>query len=368
MGVIEQNTDLGAGSTAPLTASAATILVTAAGSAPAQAFIRAMRAQSELAVRLVGVDQTARSGGLFDCDQRYTVPLIDDGEFMRAIGSVCEAEGVSVVAPIANFELQLFADAAQTLEAELGVKVLSSTPRAVALALDKRESARAVAAHGVAVPAFHDPAAASLRYPVVVKPSAGSGSAGVSLIHDPLELAAALARAGDGALVQDFIDGSEYTVDAVIAPGGEVLALAPRVRVEVRGGQSYKAVSVDDEEIEEAAHRCLAALELTAQANVQLIRSARDGRCYFIECNPKFAAAMGLTIGAGLNIPLLQVKLALGLPVRAEELARAPGMWLLRSWNDRVVAEEQIEAVRPWNLASAVGLDRQPDSAAPTLR
>ena len=71
-----------------------------------------------------------------------------------------------------------------------------------------------------------------------------------------------------------------------------------------------------------------AALGLTAQGNVQLIKSELDGRCYFIEVNPKFAAAMGLTIGAGLNIPLLYVKLALGLrpePERADPRARGCG-------------------------------------------
>lgn len=347
---------------------AATILVTAAGSAPAQAFIRAMRAQSELTVRLVGVDTTARSAGLFDCDQRYTVPPVDDREFLPAIEAICSAEAVDVLAPIANFELQLFADAARGLEAKHGVKVLSSAPQSVALALDKRGSARVLAAHGLQVPTFHDPAEDRLPYPLVVKPNGGAGSEGVSVIDDPEQLSAALARAGDQPLVQDFIDGPEYTVDAVIAPDGEVLAVAPRIRVEVRAGQSYKAVTVDDEEVEDIARRCLEALGLTAQANVQLIRSTRDGRCYFLECNPKFAAAMGLTIGAGLNIPLLHVKLVLGIPVRAAELRRTPGMWLLRSWNDRVVSGAQIEAVRSWNEAPAETRGQGPDAVTPRLR
>jgi carbamoyl-phosphate synthase large subunit len=348
---------------------AVTILVTAAGSAPAQAFIRAIRAQRELEAKLVGVDTTARSAGLFDCDRRYTVPPVEDGEFLPAIGAICDREAVEVLAPIAHFELQLFADAARSLEADHGVRVLTSAPQAVALALDKPESARVVASHGVAVPALHDPSAGtSLPYPVVVKPPVGAGSEGVSVIRNEAELTAALAGAVGQPLVQDFVEGPEYTVDAVIASDGEVLAVAPRIRVEVRAGQSYKAVTVDDEEIEDAARRCLKALGLTAQANVQLIRAERDGRCYFIECNPKFAAAMGLTIGAGLNIPLLQVKLALGLPIRADELRRAPGMWLLRSWNDRVVEGTQIESVRSWEAAQAAAGAQRPGAVAPRLR
>lgn len=344
----------------------ATILVSAAGSAPAQAFIRALRSQNDLAVTLVGVDTSARSAGLFDCDRRYTVPRVDDRDFISAVGAVCSAETVDVVAPIGNFELQRFADAADALEADHGVKVLTSSPRAVALSLDKRESARAVAARGVAVPALHDPAAtASSPLPVVVKPTMGTGSVGVSVVRERAQLPGALSRAGEHPLVQDYIEGPEYTVDAVIAPDGEVLAVAPRIRVEVRAGQSYKAVTVDDHEIQDAARASLQALGLTAQANVQLIRSVDDGRCYFLECNPKFAAAMGLTIGAGLNLPLLHVKLALGVPVAAVELRREPGMWLLRSWNDRVVPEEEIQAVGSWETAAP---DQELAKVTPRLR
>lgn len=328
-----------------------TVLVTAAGSAPAQALIAGLRNQDALGVRLIGVDTTSRSAGLFDCDRRYTVPRVDDPRFLEAIGAICAAEGVEILTPIADFELQLFAEQAARLHEELGVHVISNRPEAVALARDKERSAHAVAAAGVAVPAFHDPQAVDPgRLPVIVKPRSGAGSQGVSVVHDAAGLAGALELAGPGAVVQDFIAGPEYTVDLVIAPDGEVLAAAPRVRVEVRAGQSYKGTTVDAPDVAADARRCAQALGLTAQANVQLIRSEADGRCYFIEANPKFAAAMGLTIGAGMNIPLLYVKLALGLDVATAELERQAGAWLLRSWRDRVVGPEEIDGVPEWTV------------------
>jgi len=330
----------------------ATVLVTAAGSAPAQAFIRGLREQRELPVRLVGVDTVAHSAGLFDCDVRYTVPRADDERFLGAIETICRAEGADVLAPVGHFELALFAAAAPGLRAATGVRVISNSPAAVALASDKRASALAVARHGVAVPAVHDAASlAEVPLPVIVKPTVGAGSRGVTVIRERAQLVPALELAGNAPLVQDFVEGQEYTVDLVLSADGEVLAAAPRIRVEVRAGQSYKGVTVDDPEVQDAARRCVLALGLTGPGNVQLIKSSRDGRCYFIEVNPKFAAAMGLTIGAGLNIPLLYVKLALGLPTRADELQRSPRMWLLRSWQDRVVAEQEIEAVPAWTAA-----------------
>lgn len=330
-----------------------TVLVTAAGSAPAQAFLRGLRAQHELSVRIVGVDVTAHSGGLFDCDRRYTVPRVDDPRFGAAIETICDSERVDVLAPIGNFELEYFAAAAGGLEERCGVKVITNTPDAVALARDKRASAVSVGQAGVAVPRVHDVEDVEhVAFPVIVKPNQGAGSHGVSVVRERRMLGTALELAGEGALIQDFIEGQEYTVDMVVAPDGQVLAAAPRIRVEVRAGQSYKSVTVDEPDIEQAARRCAAAMGLTGQGNVQLIKSERDGRCYFVEVNPKFAAAMGLSIGAGLNIPLLYVKLSLGLPYREDELVRRPRMWLLRSWNDRVVAESDIRAVSGWEQAA----------------
>ncbi len=328
------------------------MLVTAAGSAPALAVIAGLHNQEDVGVRLIGVDTTPRSSGLFDCDRRYTVPRVEDAQFLPAMERICAAEGVELLVPILDSELEVFAEHAPRLASELGVHVISNTAAAVKLARDKEASARAVAAAGVAVPAFHDPASSGLSLPLIVKPRSGAGSVGVSVVRESGAMPAALELAGPGALVQDFIAGPEYTVDLVIAPDGEVLAAAPRIRVEVRAGQSYKGMTVDADDVEADARRCARALGLTGQANIQLIRSAGDGRCYFIEANPKFAAAMGLTIGAGMNLPLLYVKLALGLPVGADELQRRAGAWLLRSWHDRVVSAEEIDAVPEWIAAS----------------
>lgn len=337
-------------------AATVTVLVSAAGSAPAQAFIRGLRDQRELPVRLVGVDTTASSAGLFDCAAAYTVPRVDDPDFLDAIAHICRRESVDLIAPVADFELELFADAAADLAERAGARVITNSPAAVRLARDKRRSADVVARAGVAVPEdYTGRPAAEVPLPAIVKPGAGAGSQGVSVVRHAADLDAALALAGPDALVQELIEGQEYTVDMVVSPRGEVLACAPRIRLEVRAGQSYKGVTVDDPDIERDARSCVAALGMTAQCNVQLIKSVLDGRPYFVEVNPKFAAAMGLTIGAGLNIPLLYVQLALGLPVEEQALQRAERVWLLRSWHDRVVSEERIEAVGSWQ-----GLAEQP--------
>lgn len=327
------------------------VLVTGAGSAPALAFVRGLRAQSELDVRLIGVDGVPDSFGLFECDYRYTVPPVKDVAFLDAIRAICRAHHVEVIVPTLDFELDLFAGAASVLWAELGVRVISNTPATVALARDKRRSAAVAASAGVAVPrTYAQEEIATAPLPLVIKPTIGAGSIGVTVVRTTADLERAVAAAGPQPLAQELVVGPEYTVDLVVAPDGAILAAAPRHRVEVRGGQSYKGRTVDDEEVEDSARRCALAHRMTGQGNVQLIK-AHGGRTTFIELNPKFAAALGLTVAAGLNIPLLYVKLALGLPIAPNELTRRSDVWMLRAWQERFIDASDVDAVPPWTDA-----------------
>jgi carbamoyl-phosphate synthase large subunit len=333
-----------------MSAAKVTVLVTAAGSAPALAFIRGLRAQRELDVTLVGVDGVPHSFGLFECDHRYTVPRVKDPDFVPALAAICARHAVDLVAPILDFELDLFA--APATAAHLGgVRIISNSAATVALARDKRAATAKVAEAGVAVPDVFDADTSGATFPLVVKPTVGAGSVGVSIVRTASELPAALAAAGAAPFLQEFVDGDEYTVDLVVSPDGVVLAACPRQRVEIRGGQSYKGRTVDDEEVAAAARRAARALGMTGQGNVQLLRARAGGPPKFIELNPKFAAGMGLTIGAGLNLPLVYVKLALGLPVGANELTRRADVWMLRAWEERYVDASAIAQVPPWTHA-----------------
>ena len=326
-----------------------TVLVSGAGSAPARTIVRALRAQQVLPVRLVGIDASATSFALFDCDARARLPRCDDPRFLDAVRAICQREHVDVVLPTLDVELPIWAQAARALRDELGVRVVIDAPETIALARDKRRSTATVARAGVAVPACYEGAAvAHARLPLVVKPTVGAGSVGVSFVRTAEALLPALAAAGPAPYVQELVEGVEHTVDLVIDADGHVLASAPRVRVEVRAGQSYKGRTVDAPHVEDAARRAASALGLRAQANVQILATS-DGRAVFVEANPKFAAAMGLTIGAGLDVPLLYVQLALGIPVRPEQLVRRPDVWMLRAWEERYVDAATLAGVRAWD-------------------
>ncbi|WP_354699091.1 Vancomycin B-type resistance protein VanB [Paraconexibacter sp. AEG42_29] len=109
----------------------------------------------------------------------------------------------------------------------IGVPYLGNPPAAMALTATKARAKAVVAAAGVSVPAgelLREGDVPTLTPPVVVKPASADNSAGVTLVTDPDDYAAAL---GDA-----FAHDDEVLVEAYVPPGREV-----RCAVLERGGE-----------------------------------------------------------------------------------------------------------------------------------
>lgn len=81
-------------------------------------------------------------------------------------------------------------------------------------------------------PAQADAAAKEIGFPAVVKPLSGTGSAGVSIVHDLDELHAAYAAASESGdatvLVERYLTGPQYSVEAMSENGAHVVLAVTR--------------------------------------------------------------------------------------------------------------------------------------------
>ena len=199
----------------------------------------------------------------------------------------------------------------------LNLPYVGSTADGCSLAFDKPTANRRVHEAGVAVPEFivlaHSTvreqgarevlaaAAAHIGLPLIVKPSQGGSSLGVSVVRDEGELPAAMVSAfayGDNAIVQSFIEGTEVAV-SVLDTGDGAQAL-PVVEIRADGGiYDYHArYTAGSTEFAVPAHlpaETLAACERTA-VTIHHAFGLRDwsrsdliadsqGRVWFLEAN-----------------------------------------------------------------------------------
>ena len=315
-----------------------TVLVSASGAPGTAALLRALRANGEREVRLVGTDMSERAIGRHLCDAFHRVPPGSDPGFADAVLDVCRRERVDAVLPQSSFDLLALADAKERFGE---VAVLVSAPEAIRSANDKARMYALLDAIGVRGPAWRRArggdgvarAARDLGYPesdVALKPVFSSGSRGFRVLSasadrrqqlltnrpgvaEALRLDDLLELLGDDEtelLVMELATGAERTIDG-IAERGRIALGHPKTREAMRAGLAMYFETLDDPALMDVAARIVAGLELDHFFNIQLVGDT------VIEVNPRIST---IVYQEDLNLPYLGVKHAVG-EISADELA-----------------------------------------------
>jgi carbamoyl-phosphate synthase large subunit len=304
------------------------VLVTASGAPGTAALLRALRANGEREVRLVGTDMGERAVGRWLCDAFHLVPPGSDPSFPDAVRAIVEREGVDVVLPQSSFDLEGLAAHRE----EFPVPVLVSSPDTIRRSNDKAECYELLHGLGVPAPEFRrvtgasgvEAAARELGYPerpVCFKPVFSSGSRGFRVLDPTVDRAKQLLEERPGSvamrleealellpedgvdlLVMELAQGGERTIDG-IADGRRVVLGHPKTRESMRAGLAMYFVTLEDEQLMEITDRIVEALEIEWFLNVQLVGEL------VIEVNPRISTVV---YQDDLNLPYLGVKRALG--------------------------------------------------------
>src|SRR5689334_17315104 len=267
------------------------------GSTTAISVLKGLRRQSEIAVRIIGVDinQEKQIAGSSFCDRFYKVPKAVDPQYIPCLLQICASEGVQILFPIIDIELEVLAGVRELFRAH-GIHVWVSCPETVLTCNDKYQTYQFFRRHDIATPQTWtaDEALAQiadLRCPLVVKPAQGVSSIGVFVVHTLPELTSALEQ-GDQPLVQEYLPGREYTVDVLMDEESRPIAVVPRERIEVKAGISYKGRTVHHESLMTEATRIAAALGIQGPCNIQC--RVPDAHPVFFEVNPRFSGTLPL--------------------------------------------------------------------------
>lgn len=311
------------------------VIVTSAGTASAVNVIKALRAQDELRVRLIAVDADPLAAGLYLADTAAVVPRIDHPDYLNRLRQIATETGAEVLLPIYSRELALFSRDQATVT-EMGLRMLISAPATIDLCNDKSAFAGAMARLGVETPDLLSDAEALRRLrkgaAVFAKPRQGSSSRGASVVRTEARLREIL---GDGQpyVLQPCVDGAELTVDALCDQQSNLLVCSPRYRIQTKGGQSVKARTASVPGLRETVAVVCRSVGIRGVCNLQFFENR--GRHVLIELNPRFAAGgLMLTVHAGANVPLLLLKLILGLTIAEDECRARENLYMSRYWQE----------------------------------
>ncbi|MEO6836495.1 MAG: ATP-grasp domain-containing protein [Candidatus Tumulicola sp.] len=309
------------------------VMISAGGTVTAQSVVKALREDGRASfVAIVDLDDLNATKAFVD--EFVRVPPADDPAFVPACLDAVRRLGIEFFIPIIVEREFLPLEAAREQFANFGCRVAVPSREIVLNAGDKLAFAAFLERLGIAGPktVAYAPEMRSARFPAYLKPRRGSGSVGTQRVESEEALHEA-ARGRFDLIVQDAVDGTEFTVDCFAAEPGRVVAAVPRERIAIKAGVSVKGRTYHHPGIETIASDVVARTGIAGPANVQgMLRE--DGSFSIIEMNPRFSGTLALTTAAGINFASLLLDQFEGKPIADMRGRHHAGITMMRYWSE----------------------------------
>ncbi len=240
-------------------------------------------------------------------DRSFKVPRVDDKDYIIILLNLCMKNGVRIVIPTIDTELQVLADN-KKLFGECGIDILVSCADFISLCRDKRNTNDFFVERNIRIPkpvSKNDP-----TYPFFAKPYDGSLSKDLFIVKSEEEYTDMI-RSHPKLIFMEYIDKSvykEFTVDMYYGKDNRVKSIVPRERLEIRAGEINKGITRKNFLIEYLLERMNHIPGVTGCICIQLFYKEEDNDIVAIEINPRFGGGYPLSYHAGANYPEYIIK------------------------------------------------------------
>lgn len=321
------------------------VLVTAASRRVplVRAFQDALKA-SGIRGRVIVTDINPLSPAVHAADRWYHVPLSTAPDYLDAIAAICDAEQIGLIVPTIDDELELFGSATAWL-ASRRVKVAVSPEATSRTCNDKLAACQHLRAHGIRAAQTRLPAdlPPDVAYPLFIKPRFGRGGVGAFAVRAPKDLTFFVEYV-ETPIVQEYLDGPEFTIDLLCDFRHRPLSIVPRERVVVRAGVIDRGRTVHDRKLLELGKAVAQVLPFVGAVNIQC--RVVNGEPVVFEINPRFSGGIPLTIAAGADFPKYLVELAVGRAVPARIGRFRDNFWMTSYEASIFVDDEELATGR----------------------
>lgn len=318
------------------------IAVTATGGGVGQSIIKSLKQNLKEVVisggkklrtpdyKIIAFDSERYAAGLYMADKGYLIPYAASSEYIPELLRICKEEKINYLFPGMDCELMKLSQSAYLFE-DIGTHVIVSNPDVITIADDKLKTQEFLKSIGLP----HIKTVVNCdgweKFPcgkVVVKPkNGGARSKGVKVHKNISEIDYNL----DGMVVQEFIEGDEYTCGTLTLNGKYRGCIVMR-RI-LRDGDTYKAFVEENQVIENLCRKVCEELKPFGALNIQL--RLRDGVPYVFEFNARCSGTTAARSLAGFNEPKMIVDYLTG----KEPQFSLKKTNILRYWNELVVNE-----------------------------
>lgn len=246
---------------------------------------------------IIGVDASDNNAAKYFSDSFFVIPKCDEPDYIKELLNICVSNNVRMIIPLYEREFVLLCKNRQIFE-NRGIKILLSDEGVINICNDKRLTQDFFERENILSPRLVNDA------PAVIKPVSGMGSQGVYSVNTNAELEAAKVLLKNDYIIQEKIEGREYTVDVLCDFEGNAVSVVPRERTEVRSGEVSKSRTVKNKDISNDTIRLIKSLnkygKVIGPITVQCFVT-KENKIVFLEINPRFGGGVPLTFEAGIN-------------------------------------------------------------------
>ncbi len=235
-------------------------------------------------------------------DGFFTIPKVDNENYVKSILELCINEGIKIVIPTIDTELIVLADSKELFLIN-SIQVIVSDFDLVSKCRDKRQTNFLFKDLKIDIPISVDKKNPS--FPLFIKPYDGSLSKDIFIINSKDELTDSLLN-NPKLMFMEYInpnDYCEYTIDAYYDKNSNLKCLVPRQRIEVRGGEISKGKTVKLNFYKTLKSKLSYIKGAKGCLTIQFFVGKETEEIIGIEINPRFGGGFPLSYVSGANYP-----------------------------------------------------------------
>lgn len=276
-------------------------------------------------------------------DGFFKIPKIGDRNYIDKLIEIVKENNIKLIVPTIDTELLTLSLEKKRIEAETNCKVLVSDYDVIKVCRDKVTTQEFMEKNDFDMPKmieFEDLNQDS-SFPIFIKPKSGSSSIGAYKISNYNELLS-YSKTIEDPIIQEFVEGEEYTVDVFLDFNSNIISIVPRLRIATRSGEISKGKIVKDKLVMNEVRKLMEVMKPIGHITVQLFKS--NNHIKFIEVNPRFGGGAPMSIQSGADSCENLYRLLMGENLEYNENYRDNIMFF--RFDNSICVDENLEIVQ----------------------
>jgi carbamoyl-phosphate synthase large subunit len=262
-------------------------------------------------VKIISSDTNPISAGFYLSDAHEVLPEVENQSYTTRLFEIISKHNIGILMPSSGYDIYNFSRNKGNL-LDRGAVAVVSDEDVMEKCRDKMETFTFLSQKFASPYTTVDPNKI-IEFPLIAKPRFGKGSKGVVKIDNDDDVKYVQSK-NDNLIFQEYLPGTEYTIDVLSDLEGEPIIAVPRIRLQTKAGISTIGKIVKDDSISETCKSIAKYLKIIGPCCIQM-KETKDGILKVVEVNPRLGGGTIFTALAGANFPSMILDMVKGKKV-----------------------------------------------------